>query len=242
MLYKVLNDTTVLDVLDSIQYVKYQEVNKLIVICSKDEAMGILSSSSNQIWHLDELKAFPVGEYDTVDLEEIDEEEYEALYQLLESSKDGDNQTQGVEDNYIASTITLDFIKEKKIEQMSSECNSIITNGFDIKLSDKKTYHYTMTLEDQMNISSLEMQVKAGATQVPYHASGELCRMYSSDDILAIVEKGMTFKTYHVTYFNSLKNYINSLESKEAVRDITYGTSIPNEYKSDVLRLLEASA
>jgi len=42
-----------------------------------------------------------------------------------------------------------------------------------------------------------------------------------------------------LAYYNSLKNYINALDTIEAIAAIEYGTPIPDEYKSDVLRVLE---
>jgi predicted DNA-binding ArsR family transcriptional regulator len=46
-------------------------------------------------------------------------------------------------------------------------------------------------------------------------------------------------KTYHTTYYNSLKNYINSLQTIEEIAAITYGIEIPDEYKSEVLKVIE---
>jgi len=36
-----------------------------------------------------------------------------------------------------------------------------------------------------------------------------------------------------------LKNYINSLGTIEDINAITYGVTIPEEYKTDVLKVLE---
>jgi len=78
----------------------------------------------------------------------------------------------------------------------------------------------------------------AGETLIPYHADGELCKMFSAEDINTIINTATAFKTYHITYFNSLKVYINALESMSDVTAITYGVSIPVEYQSDVLKAL----
>lgn len=237
MLYKVINDTTVLDVLDTLIYVRYQGKNGVLAVCPESKANGILSSDSIVVWHLDTLPEFPVDGYETVSIVEIDEEEYNALKDALDKNKEQDVDIP-VEDNYIPNMITLDFLKSSKTSEMSEVCNKTIIGGFDVELSDNKTYHFDMTLEDQLNISSLETQIRFGADQVPYHASGELCRMYSAEDISKVVEVAMNFKTYHITYFNSLKNYINSMGSKEQVRDVYYGIEIPMEYQSNVLKML----
>lgn len=238
MYIKVITDDTVLDVMDSIVYVKYQDRNKTIAICPKEDAYGILSSDTSKVWHVDGMKEFPTSDYETVKLEEIDEDEYLELKKALEI-KNANSSNEPVKDNYIGNDVTLDFLKSAKIEEMSKDCNAAIINGFDVRLSDSKIYHFDMTLEDQINISSLDAQIKAGAKEVPYHARGELCRMYSAEDIQAILIEGANFKIYHITYFNSLKNYINSLNRKEDVRDVVYGMNIPDDYKSDVLKELD---
>lgn len=46
------------------------------------------------------------------------------------------------------------------------------------------------------------------------------------------------FKTYHVSYFNSLKSYIESLDIIDAISAITYSMEIPEEFQSDVLKVL----
>ena len=45
-----------------------------------------------------------------------------------------------------------------------------------------------------------------------------------------------THKTYHVTYYNSLKNYINSLDDISDVNSVTYGMALPVEFQSEVLK------
>mgnify|MGYP003294047101 CR=1 FL=1 len=74
------------------------------------------------------------------------------------------------------------------------------------------------------------------ADSIPYHADGELCKMYSASDAMLILDKATEFKTYHTTYFNSLKAYINSLDDIMSIRAINYGDVIPDEYQSDILK------
>ena len=74
---------------------------------------------------------------------------------------------------------------------------------------------------------------------IPYHADGEDCVFYTAKEIDAIIKEATSFKNYHLSYYNSLKAYIDTLDTIEAIAEITYGTSIPDEYKSDVLKVLE---
>ena len=74
---------------------------------------------------------------------------------------------------------------------------------------------------------------------IPYHADGQETTFYTSDEINEIIQTATDLKIYNTTYFNALKGYINSLETIEEIGAITYGTPIPEEYKSDVLKVLE---
>ena len=74
---------------------------------------------------------------------------------------------------------------------------------------------------------------------IPYHADGEEMTFYTNEEINQIISAANELKNYNMAYFNSLKAYINSLDTIEAIATITYETPIPDEYKSDVLRVLE---
>jgi len=74
---------------------------------------------------------------------------------------------------------------------------------------------------------------------IPYHADGETCEFYTPDEINEIISTATAFKNYHLAYYNSLKTYVNALETVEEISAITYGTPIPEEYKTDVLKVLE---
>ena len=134
--------------------------------------------------------------------------------------------------------VTIEFVKTSKIAEMNNKCNKTIIAGFDAVLSDGKVYHFSLTTQDQLNLITLSTMLESGETAIPYHADGELCRFYSAADIKTILETATQFKTYHVSYFNSLKSYILSLDKIESVRAIVYGISIPPEYQSDVLKVL----
>ena len=79
MYYKVIKNNKVIDVLDNIIYLKWQDKHKTMLLCNENEAQAILSSDNNTIWHEKTLYNIPVSGYDTVELVEIDEYEYKQL-------------------------------------------------------------------------------------------------------------------------------------------------------------------
>lgn len=88
MCYKILLGGMVIDVLDTMRYVKYQQRNNLVLLTDKkSDAFGVLSSDASTVWIVDGLLSPPVDrDYATVSAVEIDE--YEAA-QLREQLEDG---------------------------------------------------------------------------------------------------------------------------------------------------------
>lgn len=79
MYYKVIKDSKVIDVLDHLSFVRYQEKHGIMIACSEAEAQAIISSDGEYIWHVGGLYNIPVDGYDTVELVEIDGYEYKQL-------------------------------------------------------------------------------------------------------------------------------------------------------------------
>ena len=183
--------------------------------------------------------------YESAEVIQIDEQEYNTLKTALETEDEiviepetpVEEEPEYVDPNDV---ITVDYVKSVKIAEMSNTCNKVITNGFDVILSDGNSYHFSLTTQDQLNLITLSSMIASGETQIPYHADGELCRFYSAEDINTIITTATQFKTYQVSYFNALKAYIESMTDIETIGAVTYGMEIPAEHQSDVLKVLLA--
>ena len=79
MFYKALKDNCVVDIFDHLTYVKYQERNNIMVACDRSVSQAILSSDGKSFWHMYGQYHLPIHGYDTVELIEIDRDEYELL-------------------------------------------------------------------------------------------------------------------------------------------------------------------
>ena len=82
MFYKVVKNGKVIDVLDKLIYLKWDDKHKIMVLCGENEAQAILSSDKNTVWHEHTLYRIPVDGYETIKLFEIDEFEYKQLKTL----------------------------------------------------------------------------------------------------------------------------------------------------------------
>lgn len=85
MYHKVIKDNKVIDVLDSLTYLKWEPKHKIMVLSSIDEAQAFLSSGKNDFYHEKTLYNIPSDadvKYETVDLIEINQFEYKKLKAL----------------------------------------------------------------------------------------------------------------------------------------------------------------
>lgn len=130
--------------------------------------------------------------------------------------------------------------KQRKIDEMNYACSMAITNGCDVELTDGTTEHFALTAEDQINIATAEKAVRAGATAFPYHADGKLCRLYPAADIQKIINTATAWKTYHTTYFNHLKQWINRMEDKAEIQGVRYGVELPDDLKASLNSIMSA--
>lgn len=135
--------------------------------------------------------------------------------------------------------VTIEYgnvTQEEVIADMSEACNQAIVSGVDVTLSDGGTYHFSLGLEDQLNLMNLQSMVLSGAESIPYHADDGKCMFYSAEDFKKIADTATAWKLYHESYFNSLREYIKSLKTNEDLGDVEYGMEIPKECQTDVLK------
>ena len=138
---------------------------------------------------------------------------------------------------------TLEEAKEMKVAEMEAVKQQLIQEGFDVILADGTTEHFTLTIEEQIELSALQQKVKDGVPQLPWHIEDESehCKFYANEDMALIVEAAFAHKSWHRTYFQDLRIYIRSLGSKEAVEAVTYGMDIPEDSRSEPLQVMMAA-
>nr|DAL41144.1 MAG TPA_asm: hypothetical protein [Caudoviricetes sp.] len=83
MAYKIILGDSTVDAQESLKYVCWNDTEKSLSPCNRDEANGIISSDELNVWHLDGLPTFSKGTYATVTAVEITEDEYSSLLNEL---------------------------------------------------------------------------------------------------------------------------------------------------------------
>lgn len=218
-------------VLDDPCWVKYNPRLRLFMACKESQAQGIASHDGMTYWHLKDRPEFGVDGYETVSAVSISEEEAAAIIAALDA-----NQSIPEPEPEVPDDGSVEIVRENIINQMSAACNAAIVGGVDVMLSDGKTYHFSLQLEDQLNMLSLQGMIASGTEAVPYHADGEECRFFSMDDFTAVTTAATNWKLYNESYFNSLRAYIQSMDTMAELLAVEYGMEVPLEYQTDVLR------
>lgn len=246
--YKLINGTNFVGIATQYNFCQFQHKHNIVLACDEERAQYV--QCGDLFYRADWMVPITTDKisYETVEVVKIDEDEYNILLDAVENGKEIEleqEQNEPVEETPVIDPIeevTLDYLKTAKTTEMSAVCNKTITDGFDVVLSDGNTYHFSLTTQDQLNLITLSSMVASGETQIPYHADDELCRFYSADDINIIITTATQFKTYQISYFNALKMYINSLKRKKTVAAVYYGMTIPEEYQSEVLKVMLSPA
>lgn len=158
MWYKVVNsDNIIIDVLESLNYVMFQETNKLLLSCNQRKAQGILSSDQNVVWHLETLQEFPPTSpiYATVKVLEIDEDTYLTLKESLEIGEQPiephtEDTSSDKEEEDTSKPLTLSNVWDK-VQENTTDINTIM-GKYDISSIDVPTLQYYRQEENKDNL------------------------------------------------------------------------------------------
>ena len=137
---------------------------------------------------------------------------------------------------------TVEEAKSVKITEIKKACEEYIYAGTNVTYADSTTEHFTYTLADQSNISEMFTAIMAGATEYPYHADGEICKIYTKEQIVTIYGTLSLFKTEATTYHNSLKAQINAMTDADAISTIKFKeTELTGEYLTNYTSMMTSA-
>ena len=133
-------------------------------------------------------------------------------------------------------------VKIAKIAEITQDCENYIFAGTNVTYEDGTVEHFTYSLADQSNISEMFTAIMAGATEFPYHADGDICKVYTKDQIITIYGTLSLFKTEATTYHNSLKAQINAMTDIDAINAVKYHvTELEGEYLENYTAMMTSA-
>lgn len=213
-MYKIIYNNKVIEVIENPKFIRFLAKGH-VGITSKSDAQGILSENSSTVYRFDYSAQTIRKNILDVKIEKVLTEEFRRLDYLLNSGKQPD-----------ADMSALSIAKRNKISALSEECNRQIISGISLVLSDNQIHQFKLTIEDQLNLLLLENQLNSGITTFVYHSTGEPCKVFNKEDMYKIISSTRSHIQYHTTYFNLLKQHVNTLVTSEEVQNIYYGIDV----------------
>lgn len=131
--------------------------------------------------------------------------------------------------------------KAYQISIVNMECENTIHAGIDVETS-MGTEHFSLTDNDQINLTGVYNEILSGAKVVPYHADNSLCRSFSAAEILAIANAAKRYKTYCTTKCNHLHVWINRSTVVKDILDIHFTSSLPDDLNNSLNGIIAMDA
>lgn len=129
----------------------------------------------------------------------------------------------------------VEQVRAAKQAEMGADCTAAIYAG--VEVGGKR---YSLTEHDQTELMAQLANVKEGAPAVPYHAGGELCRMYPAEEFAEVAQAATAHVLYHRTYCNHLNAWVKQAELAE-LDGIFYGVDLPDELAQSMAAILAAA-
>ena len=129
----------------------------------------------------------------------------------------------------------VEQVREAVRQEIGAACSAAIYAGIEVN-----GRHYSLTEHDQTEIMAQYTLVKEGAAAVPYHADGQLCRMYPAEEFAALAQAATAHVFYHRTYCNHLNAWI-ARAGLEELADIAYGAELPGDLAQSMAAILSAA-
>lgn len=213
-MYKVIYNDVLIDLMEEIKYARYLTKAGHAVVTDRTSANCIFGSDGITLYHVKGFP-FPTGKtLKTVTITKISEIEYKKLQEEFNL-----NSTSIVDRGVIN-------LKQKKVKECRELCNKRILEGIRVWLSDGKEHHFELTLEDQLNLLEIRYLLNTGMDSFIYHETGGICKEFSKEDMIKIIDASFIHKQNELQYFNKLKAYINSLNNITEICNCNYGMQL----------------
>lgn len=133
----------------------------------------------------------------------------------------------------------VDEYRSAKLASMSSMCNSMIIYGIDIGED-----HYSLTTEDQINLTRMGLQANDpnDTSKLIYHPDGKPLRIYTKEEMSFLYNKATAWIEYNTIYFNLLKQVIMIAENVDDFINLNYNTKLPPGYQEQLEEFIDISS
>lgn len=136
---------------------------------------------------------------------------------------------------------TLEALRTAKLAELNAACDAAIATGCDVTLSDGTAGHISLTIADQINLSTAQGAVAGGAAGYAYHLDGALCEIYPAADIAIMASAATAHVLYHQTYCNHARQWAKRCATEAELEAVTYGAALPDDLAEHMAAVLAAA-
>ena len=200
--FKIIKDNEFIGIGTTRDMRKFQKKHNVLLMCDENEAQYI--QCGEDLYHALWMEAVD-GSFVTADVIRIEEDEYNCLLSAIESNEEIKFADEPVVEYEPVidevEELTIDYIRSAKLAELKYECNKVISEGFDMELGDGATRHFTLSVDDQINL---------------------LTQAYFDENMQAVIVVMNNFKVKHMNHMKELEEYVNSLSTIEEISKVHY--------------------
>ena len=200
--FKIIKDNEFIGIGTTRDMRKFQKKHNVLLVCDENEAQYI--QCGEDLYHAPWMEEVD-GNSVIADVIRIEDDEYNCLLSAIESNEEIKFAEElVVEYEPVVDEIeelTIDYIRSAKLAELKYECNKAIAEGFDIELGDGETRHFTLSMDDQINL---------------------LTQAYFDETMQTVIVVMNNFKVKHMNHLKELEDYVNSLTDIEEIAKVSY--------------------
>ena len=232
--YKVFKDDKFIGVGTSQHLRRYQKKHGIPLVCDENQVQYIQIGEVlyHDNWMIPETIK---GLYDSATVIEIDEDEYNTLYS---PEVDVESVVMYEEPEVVAEpvislidTMTIEQARNNVARNMETAMKNVLSNGVDVVLTYGESKNFSIT---PMFISSLIDPDQC----ICVDPNNEVC-FYSLEDTKKIKESVENFVVYHHSYLDSIKRFINSLNTISELKSVEYGMKLRKKFQTPVYQVFK---
>ena len=154
--FKIIKDGKFIGAVTEQSFARYSPKSGRIHICKAIDGQYVVVDGKyyRDEWMLP-LDPESYAEWEPASVISISEKEFNILENVesgepivIEKMMNNDPEEIPLKESKEEEVVTVEFVRARKLKQLSAECNALIENGFDLVLSDGVTHHFSLTTQD----------------------------------------------------------------------------------------------
>ena len=144
--------------------------------------------------------------------------------------------------NYVdIDAMTIEEYRAYILKRISDDCQADIYAGAHVLLDDGTNPNFSYTAQDQQDLKALcDTALQIPQFNYSWHADGELCKLFTSSEIVRIYATLQMKLLYATTYCNALNQLVRSAQGKSEIGNYYYGYELSSEAQQGVNNIVNA--